>query len=141
TPASVLLGGIHSVRGMGEPGRPTITVAKRSNPLRDRARPSQVEWVLTEEAFTKFLACLDTDPARAGEKYEALRETLVKFLDWRGALFPEELVDEIFNPVTPELEEGGPIRGVPNYCHGVARMGFPSSIERSRHEPGQLRQT
>jgi hypothetical protein len=51
-----------------------------------------------------FLACLDPDPARTGEKYEALREALVKFLDWRGALFPEELVDETFNRVARKLE-------------------------------------
>jgi hypothetical protein len=82
---------------MGESGRPTIIVAKRSNPLRDSARPAQADWVLTERAFAKFLACLDANPARAGEKYEALREALVKFLDWRGALFPDELVDEAFN--------------------------------------------
>jgi DNA-directed RNA polymerase specialized sigma24 family protein len=123
---------------MGEPGRPTITVAKRSNPLRDRARPSQVEWVLTEEAFTKFLACLDTDPARAGEKYEALREALVKFLDWRGALFPEELVDEAFNRVARKIDEGETIRDVPAYCHGVARLVFLQSLEHPRNKRIQL---
>ena len=64
------------------------------------ARQTHIYWKLTEEAFAKFLACLDPDPAHAGEKYEALREALVKFLDWRGALFTEELVDEIFNRVT-----------------------------------------
>jgi len=55
-------------------------------------RQSDISWELSEEAFAKFLACLDPDPTRAGEKYESLREALVKFLDWWGALFPEELV-------------------------------------------------
>ncbi len=64
------------------------------------ARQTHIDWKLTEEAFAKFLVFLDPDPARAGEKYEALREALVKFLDWRGALFTEQLVDEIFNRVT-----------------------------------------
>jgi hypothetical protein len=64
------------------------------------ARESHIDWKLTEEAFAKFLACLDPDSAPAGEKYEALREALVKFMDWRGALFTEELVDEILNRVT-----------------------------------------
>jgi len=106
--------------------------------LRDRARPSQVEWVLTEEAFTKFLACLDTDPARAGEKYEALREALVKFLDWRGALFPEELVDEAFNRVARKIDEGETIRDVPAYCHGVARFVFLQSLEHPSNKRIQL---
>jgi DNA-directed RNA polymerase specialized sigma24 family protein len=99
------------------------------------ARQSHIDWDLTEEAFAKFLACLDSDPARAGEKYETLREALVKFLDWRGALFPEELVDEIFNRVTRKLEEGETIRDMPNYCHGVARLVFLQSLER----PGNKR--
>jgi DNA-directed RNA polymerase specialized sigma24 family protein len=94
------------------------------------ARQSHIDWELTEEAFAKFLACLDPDPARAGEKYEALREALVKFLDWRGAPFPEELVDETFNRVTRKLEEGETIRDAPTYCHGVARLVFLQSLER-----------
>jgi DNA-directed RNA polymerase specialized sigma24 family protein len=93
------------------------------------ARQLHIDWKLTEEAFAKFLACLDPDPARAGEKYEALREALVKFLDWRGALFPEELVDETFNRVTRKLEEGETISDAPTYCHGVARLVFLQSLE------------
>jgi hypothetical protein len=69
---------------------------------------------------------LDHDPARAGEKYEAM----VKFLDWRGALFPEELVDEAFNRVMWKLEEGEPINDLPTYCHGVARLVLLQSLER-----------
>jgi DNA-directed RNA polymerase specialized sigma24 family protein len=103
--------------------------------LSSSARQSHIDWDLTEEAFAKFLACLDSDPARAGEKYETLREALVKFLDWRGALFPEELVDEIFNRVTRKLEEGETIRDMPNYCHGVARLVLLQSLER----PGNKR--
>jgi DNA-directed RNA polymerase specialized sigma24 family protein len=94
-------------------------------------RQSHIDWELSEEAFAKFLARLDPDPARAGEKYEALREALVKFLDWRGAPFPEEFVDETFNRVTRKLEEGETIRDVPNYCHSVARLVFLQWLERS----------
>jgi len=97
--------------------------------LRESARQSNKDWTLTEQAFAKFLACLDPDAARAGEKYEALREALVKFLDWRGALFPEELVDEAFNRVARKLDEGETIRDAPAYCHGVARLVFLQSLE------------
>jgi DNA-directed RNA polymerase specialized sigma24 family protein len=93
-------------------------------------RQSHIDWELSEEAFAKFLARLDPDPARAGEKYEELREALVKFLDWRGAPFPEEFVDETFNRVTRKLEEGETIRNVPNYCHSVARLVFLQWQER-----------
>ena len=103
--------------------------------MRGSARQLHIDWEPTEEGFAKFLACLDPDPARAGEKYEALREALVKFLDWRGALFPEELVDETFNRVTRKLEEGETIRDLPTYCHGVARLVFLQSLE----HPGNKR--
>jgi RNA polymerase sigma factor (sigma-70 family) len=96
--------------------------------LGDSARPSHLDWTLTRQAFAKFLACLDADPARAGERYEALRESLVKFLDWRGALFPEDLVDETFNRVARKLDEGEIIRDVPTYCHGVARLVLLQSL-------------
>lgn len=94
----------------------------------DKTRPSQLNWTLTEEAFAKFLACLDPDSLRAGEKYEALRDALVKFLDWRGANFPEELVDETFNRVARKLDEGEKITDVPAFCHGVARRVFLQSL-------------
>jgi DNA-directed RNA polymerase specialized sigma24 family protein len=102
------------------------------------ARQSHIDWDLTEEAFGKFLACLDPEPSRAGEKYEALREALVKFLDWRGALFPEEMVDEIFNRVTRKLEEGETICDLPTYCHGVARLVFLQSLERPGNQRVEL---
>jgi DNA-directed RNA polymerase specialized sigma24 family protein len=98
--------------------------------LPESSQQSHREWILTEEAFAKFLTCLDPNPASAGEKYEALRESLVKFLDWRGASFPEELADETFNRVTRKLDEGEIIRDLPTYCHGVARLVFLQSLER-----------
>jgi len=80
------------------------------------------EWTLSAEALARFLACLDTDSDRAGEKYENLRLTLMKFFDWRGARFPEELADETINRVIRKIDEGETIRDLPTYCHGVARM-------------------
>jgi hypothetical protein len=94
------------------------------------ARQQEIDWELTEEVFAKFLACLAPDPARAGEKYEARCGALVKFLDCRGAFFPEELVDETFNRVTWKLEQGETIHDLPTYCHGVARLIVLQSLER-----------
>ena len=48
-----------------------------------------IKWALTREALSKFLSCLDGNPDKAGEKYEATRLRLVKFFDWRGAHFPD----------------------------------------------------
>ena len=86
------------------------------------ARSTRTEWVLTGEVFGRFLSCLDAD--RAGEKYEALRQKLIKFFDWRGAHFPEECADETINRVARKLASGEAIRDIPTYCHGVARSVF-----------------
>jgi DNA-directed RNA polymerase specialized sigma24 family protein len=86
------------------------------------ASVSKSEWTLSAEALTRFLACLDPDSDRAGEKYESLRLALVKFFDWRGAHFPEELADEAINRVIRKIDEGETFRDIPTYCHGVARL-------------------
>lgn len=88
------------------------------------------KWVLTETTWKRFMARLDPEIIRAGEVYETLRESLVKFLDWRGASAPEDLVDEAFNRVARKLEEGETIQDLPSYCHGVARLVFLQSLER-----------
>ena len=88
----------------------------------DGVSVSKSEWKLSGEALVRFLACLDSDSDRAGEKYESLRLALMKFFDWRGAHFPEECADETFNRVIRKIDEGETIRDIPTYCHGVARL-------------------
>lgn len=100
--------------------------------------PSVSDWTLTEEAFAKFLAYLDPDKERAGERYEALRLTLVKFFDWRGAHFPEECADETFNRVARKIESGEAVRDIATYCHGVARRIFLESTRRPEHKKVSL---
>ena len=96
------------------------------------------DWTLTEEAFAKFLAKLDPDKERAGERYEALRLTLVKFFDWRGAHFPEECADETFNRVAKKIDSGEPVRDIVTYCNGVARMIFLESTRGTEHRKVSL---
>jgi DNA-directed RNA polymerase specialized sigma24 family protein len=82
----------------------------------------QLEWTLTGEALQKLLLSLDPDVQRAGEIYENIRFTLIKFFDWRGVHFPEECADETFNRIMRKLEAGETIVDVKTYCHGVARF-------------------
>jgi len=76
---------------------------------------------LTGKAFSKLLARLDPDGERAGEKYEDLRRTLIKFFEWRGAPFPEDHADETLNRVARKLDEGVEVKNVGGYCYEVAR--------------------
>jgi DNA-directed RNA polymerase specialized sigma24 family protein len=81
-----------------------------------------MEPALTAGAFTKLLNRLDADRERAGEKYEDLRRTLVRFFEWRAAPFPEEQTDETFNRIARKLDEGIEIVNIGGYCYEVARL-------------------
>src|SRR5256885_4134102 len=94
---------------------------------------------LTGEAFSKLLARLDPDRERAGEKYEDLRRTLIRFFEWRGAPFPEEQTDETFNRVARKLDEGIGIKNIGGgWPHTAGRCFFEGryGAGRERDPPG-----
>src|SRR4051794_33975236 len=84
---------------------------------------------LTAEAFTKLLESLGKNQTEAGEKYEDLRRTLIRFFEWRGAPFPEEQTDESFNRVARKLDEGVEITNIGGYCYEVARLVYLESLK------------
>jgi len=94
--------------------------------------------VLTPEAFEKLLACLDSNRERAGEKYEQLRLKLVRFFEWRGALFPEDQADEALNRIIRRIDEGEEIRNLSNYCYGIARLLLLESLKELEHKRAAL---
>src|SRR3982750_3821115 len=77
---------------------------------------------LSGEAFSKLLDAFDVDRERAGDCYENLRRTLIRFFEWRGAPFPEEHTDETFNRAARKLEQGVNVRNIGGYCYEVARL-------------------
>ncbi len=81
-----------------------------------------MESALTADAFTKLLERLGDDQEQAGQKYEDLRRTLIRFFEWRSAPFPEEHTDETFNRVARNLDQGIEIRNIGGYCYEVARL-------------------
>jgi DNA-directed RNA polymerase specialized sigma24 family protein len=86
---------------------------------------------LTSKAFTKLLANLSADPEIAGSEYEDLRRRLIKFFEWRGAFFPEDLADETLNRTARKIDEGAEIeKNVIALALGVAHFVF---LETSRH--------
>ncbi len=87
---------------------------------------SKSEWTLSAEALGRFLAGLDPDSDRAGEKYESLRLALMKFFDWRGAHFPEDLADETIKRNHPRHPHILPRRGP----HGPARKAKRSGEQK-----------
>jgi len=87
-------------------------------------------------SFDGFLARLDpADREAAGARYEELRETLVRFFRWRGAVMPEELADEALRRVERKVSEGVEVGDVRLFALGVARLLLLEELkDRVRHE-------
>lgn len=80
------------------------------------------DWVVTPEAFEKMLRWLDADLDAAGQKYEKIREKLIKLFKWRNVIPEEEYTDITINRVTRRIDESAEI-AVENqytYFHGTA---------------------
>ena len=88
------------------------------------------EWVLTQAAFDGFLAMLDRDREKAGEKYEHIRLKLLKYFQWCGSDVPDIDADETINRVTRRIDEGQVVYNVNGYIHGVAKLVHAESLRR-----------
>ncbi len=90
---------------------------------------------LSSHAFAKLLDRLADDPEKAGEQYEDLRRTLIRFFEWRGASHAEDLTDEALNRIAGKLDAGVEIKNIGAYCHEVGRLVFLESL-RTRERKG-----
>jgi DNA-directed RNA polymerase specialized sigma24 family protein len=84
---------------------------------------------LTEQTLGRLLGALDVDRNLAGERYEDLRRTLVRFFEWRGAPFPEDHCDETLDRLARRLAEGVEIRNIGGYAYVVARHVFLETLK------------
>jgi DNA-directed RNA polymerase specialized sigma24 family protein len=77
---------------------------------------------LTAIRLARLLARLDSDPERAATAFESLRETLIKFFDWKGARFPDECTDDVLDRLARKLDEDVPVDDVRRFALGIARL-------------------
>jgi DNA-directed RNA polymerase specialized sigma24 family protein len=77
---------------------------------------------LDGDAFRLLLERLSHDAGEAGLVYESLRQRLIRYFSWERTPRPEELADEVLDRVARKLHEGEPIRDLPSYSIGVARL-------------------
>jgi DNA-directed RNA polymerase specialized sigma24 family protein len=94
--------------------------------------PPKSEWILTQAAFDGFLATLDHDRDRAGEKYEYIRLKLLKYFQWCGSEVPDIDADETINRVMRRLYEGQEVHNLTGYIYGVAKLVHAESLKRLR---------
>jgi DNA-directed RNA polymerase specialized sigma24 family protein len=97
-------------------------------------------WVLSQESFDALLAWLDSDRDRAGNKYEEIRERLIKIFIGRGCYEPEDLADETINRVIKRLNEIEPqfIGDRARYFYGVANKVHLEYLRRKPVPPPPL---
>lgn len=80
------------------------------------------ERLLTQESFDLLLRWLDPDRDAAAQKYEKIRQRLIRIYLGRGCFEAEDLADEVMSRVTQKLPEiievyvGEPV----HYFYGVA---------------------
>lgn len=79
-------------------------------------------WEMDREALARLLAALDPDPARAAERYEELRQKLIRFFEWERSEIPDRDADETLNRVARRLAEGVEMKSAGAFAYGVARF-------------------
>jgi DNA-directed RNA polymerase specialized sigma24 family protein len=89
---------------------------------------------MTQEAFDRLLASLDTNREQAGQKDVRLRLKLVKYFEWHGAAFPDREADVTINRVARRIEEGQEIHNLNAYAYGVTRLVFSESLRAQQKE-------
>ena len=72
--------------------------------------PTRQKWSLTQTAFDRLLASLDSDRDIAADRYLRMRRNLVRLFEWRGCSTPEEYADETINRCARKIQEGEEIR-------------------------------
>lgn len=96
--------------------------------------------MLNEDAFNRLLGCLDADRQRAGEQYEHLRRSLIKYFNWRGSISSEKDADETIDRVALKLYEGPEIEDLYSYALGVARLVVLESLRSQEKEQKTIEQ-
>jgi DNA-directed RNA polymerase specialized sigma24 family protein len=86
------------------------------------ARANDDRHTLTAERLAHLLARLHANPHEAGQEYERLRRTLMKFFDWRGVWPADECADECLDRLARRLDEDVPIIDIRQFAHGIARL-------------------
>ena len=77
---------------------------------------------LNADTFSQLLLHLSPDQDQAAEKYEELRRKLIRFFEWRGAPFPEEHTDEVFNRLAKRIAAGVSVENISSYGYEIARL-------------------
>jgi DNA-directed RNA polymerase specialized sigma24 family protein len=106
---------------------------KKTGPISHDSAPDDLpkqKWVITAEAFEKFLAVLSSDSQEAGMQYEVLRIKCIRYFEWKSSSRPEHLADKTLDRVVQKIDQGTVITNIKAYVAGVARH-----VWQEEHDP------
>ncbi len=92
---------------------------------------------LSELGFQRLLSELDSDDARAGEKYLELCLKLRKLFAWKRCREAsiDRLVDETLDRIARKLADGTVVENLNSYAHGVAQRVWLEFTRKPPEEP------
>ncbi len=78
---------------------------------------------IQKKDFDKLLVWLSPNQQEAGQRYETIRQKLLKFFEWQGCFAAEECTDQTMDRVAAKLSQGEEIQTQHQYLYflGVAR--------------------
>jgi RNA polymerase sigma factor (sigma-70 family) len=86
----------------------------------------KISWEINEASFKTLLLLFDGDLEAAAQKYELMREKLIRYFECQSCPLASDLTDETFNRVARRVEEGTEINpaSLSAYFYSVARKIF-----------------
>lgn len=96
----------------------------------------KTRWTLDRRALDNLLHALHPDREQASQRYEALRQRLIRFFAWNHTSFPEELADEVLDRLARRLSHReSEILDPAKFAVGIARLLLKESLrEKDRRE-------
>lgn len=91
--------------------------------------------------FDRFLYFLDPDRDRAGERYEFLRQSLLRFFSANRSTDPETRADEVLDVLKRKVAAGEAIQKIESYAIGVARNVLLKELEKRNRTENPLEES
>lgn len=98
---------------------------------------------LTTGAFTALLVGLDSNPRAAAQRYEKLRDKLIRLFTWRGCVDAPQLADETLNRVAKRIKRDQQVQQkIEAFVLGVAHKVYLEVLRQHRkhqHAASEIR--
>jgi DNA-directed RNA polymerase specialized sigma24 family protein len=82
---------------------------------------ARTDWQINADVLARLMGRLGRDASDAGEAYEELRRTLVRFFDWRGVNDASECADIALDRLAHKIDDDVEVVNIRAFAYGIAR--------------------